>query len=207
MQLAGAEHATPVLHPHGPLHASKPPPQRPPLPLPPPLPEQAAPPQAAAPAPATKPAPAEAEKEKPTGSGLPLPRFAALRTDDVNMRAGPGFRYPIVWVYKRRDLPMEIEREFEVWRLVADPDGIRGWVHEATLTGRRTFMVQAAEATLRAEPKDGARAVAVLKPGVIGRILTCGAGSAWCRVRTGDYRGWLKRAQFWGALPDEAIGQ
>ncbi len=198
-----ADHSTPVVRPHGPTHPAKPPEAlQPPLPLPPPAPP-AAPPPATAPA---QPAPAKpAEEEKPVGSGLPLPRFAALRSDDVNLRAGPGTRYPIEWVYKRRDLPMEIEREFEVWRLVRDPDGIRGWVHQATLTGRRTFMVQGADATLRAEPKDDAAPVALLKAGVIGRIRSCEAGSDWCRLQVGDYRGYLKRSQLWGALPDEVV--
>ncbi|MGA3402030.1 MAG: SH3 domain-containing protein [Acetobacteraceae bacterium] len=206
-QVAPTGPVTPVVRPHGPAHPAKPPEARqPPLPLPPPAPAAppaAAPPTAAAPAP---PAPAKpAEEEKPVGTGLPLPRFAALRSDDVNLRAGPGTRYPIEWVYKRRDLPMEIEREFEVWRLVKDPDGIRGWVHQATLTGRRTFMVQGADATLRAEPKETAAPVALLKAGVIGRIRSCEAGSEWCRLQVGDYRGYLKRSQFWGALPDEVI--
>ena len=53
------------------------------------------------------------------------------------MRLGPGTRYRIDWVYKRRDLPVEIEREFDVWRWVRDADGIQGWVHQATLMGRR----------------------------------------------------------------------
>ncbi len=208
-QVAPAERATPVVRAHGPVHPAKPPEDRQPhlsLPLPPPLPTappQAAPTKAAPPAP---PAPAKpAEEEKPVGTGLPLPRCAALRSDDVNLRAGPGTRYPIEWVYKRRDLPVEIEREFEVWRLVKDPDGIRGWVHQATLTGRRSFMVQGADATLRAEPKDDAAPVALLKVGVIGRIRSCEAGSAWCRLQVGDYRGYLKRSQFWGALPGEVI--
>jgi SH3-like domain-containing protein len=158
-------------------------------------------------APATPPsAPAKpAEEEKPAGTGLPLPRFAALRSDDVNLRAGPGFRYPIEWVYKRRDLPVEIEREFEVWRLVQAPDGIRGWVHQATLTGLRTFMVQGADATLRAEPNDAAVPLAILKVGVIGRIRSCETGSDWCRLQVGTYRGFLKRSEFWGALPNEVI--
>ena len=73
---------------------------------------------------APKPPEPQAAPEKPpeppkgTATGLPLPRFAALRSDEVNMRAGPGTRYPIDWVYKRRELPVEIQREFEVWRLV-----------------------------------------------------------------------------------------
>jgi SH3-like domain-containing protein len=193
-----------VVRPRGPTHPAKPREGRqPPLPLPPPAPPGAAPPATATPAP---PAPAKPpEEEKPVGTGLPLPRFASLRSDDVNLRAGPGFRYPIEWVYKRRSLPMEIEREFEVWRLVQDPDGIRGWVHQATLTGLRTFMVQGADATLRAEPKDDAAPVAILKVGVIGRIRSCEAGSDWCRLQVGEYRGYLKRSQIWGALPNEVI--
>lgn len=195
---------TPVVRPHGPLLPEHRRAERQPLPLPPPLPgpERPAAPAAAA-KPVAAPAPAKpAEEKKP---GLPVPRFAALRTDDVNMRAGPGFRYPIDWVYKRRDLPVEIERDFEVWRLIQTPDGARGWVHEATLTGRRTFVVQDKEVTLRAEPRDDAAAVARLMPGVIGRIRYCHKDSAWCRVQVGDYGGFLRRTQFWGTLPDEVI--
>lgn len=88
-------------------------------------------------APAAPPAP----PDKGTVTGLPLPRFAALRADEVNMRSGPGQRYPIEWVYHRRDLPVKIEREFDVWRLVEDSDGQKGWVHQATLVGARTFVV------------------------------------------------------------------
>ncbi|WP_408869838.1 SH3 domain-containing protein [Gluconacetobacter tumulisoli] len=85
--------------------------------------------------------PAAGASDKGTVTGLPLPRFAALRADEVNMRSGPGQRYPIQWVYHRRDLPVEIEREFDVWRLVEDSDGQKGWVHQATLVGTRTFVV------------------------------------------------------------------
>ncbi len=151
------------------------------------------------------PPPATQEANKGSVTGLPIPRFVALRTDDVNMRKGPGFRYPIEWVYKRRDLPVEILREFEVWRLVETPDGARGWMHEATLVGHRTFIVQGADATLRSDPRDEASPVAILKVGVIGQLRSCQAGSAWCRVRVGDYGGYLKRAQFWGTLPDEPV--
>jgi SH3-like domain-containing protein len=145
------------------------------------------------------------DPEKPDGVPAKLPRFASLRSDDVNMRAGPGTRYRIDWVYKRRDLPVEIEREFEVWRWVRDADGIQGWVHQATLMGRRSFIVEKADATLRSEAKDSASPVAILKPGVIGRIRSCEAASDWCNVQTGSYRGYLRREQFWGLLPDEAV--
>jgi SH3-like domain-containing protein len=168
-----------------------------------------APAAAPIPAPATPAAPTEpaapAEPAKGTNTGLPLPRFASLKTDEVNLRTGPGLRYPIDWVYKRRDLPVEIQREFEVWRLIADSEGVKGWVHQATLVGRRTFVVQGAEQMLRDDDKPDASPVARLKAGVIGRIRTCEAKADWCQVSVGEYRGWLPRSAFWGSYPGEAI--
>ncbi len=49
--------------------------------------------------------------ERPGRTGLPLPRFVSLRAAEVNMRIGPGVRYPIDWVYQRRNLPVEIVDE------------------------------------------------------------------------------------------------
>ncbi|MFL5255227.1 MAG: SH3 domain-containing protein [Rhodopila sp.] len=193
----------PVVPPRGPTHPHKP---RGAAPVP--APAKPAPVEAPPSIPSTPPAPAAEstpEPEKPDGSPAKLPRFASLRSDEVNMRAGPGLRYRIDWVYKRRDLPVEILREFDVWRWVRDPDGIEGWMQQATLMGRRSFIVQKADATLRAEPNDTAAAVAVLKPGVIGRIRSCEAASAWCNVQTGSYRGYLRREQFWGVFPGEAV--
>ncbi len=157
-----------------------------------------------APAPVAAPSPPE-NPAKGSVTGLTLPRFAALRADEVNLRAGPGRRYPIEWLYRRRGLPVEIDREFEVWRLVTTPDGGKGWVHEATLVGRRDFVVTGTDRTLRAAPSDTASAVAILQPGVVGRIRACDAGSDWCRMQVGRKTGWLKRDQFWGALPNEAV--
>jgi SH3-like domain-containing protein len=193
---------TPVVPPHGPTHPVKPAakpaaaaPAKPPTPASPPAAEE------------SKAVPAEKlpDPEKPEGVPSRLPRFASLRSDDVNMRAGPGTRYRIDWVYKRRDLPVEIEREFDVWRWVRDADGIQGWVHQATLMGRRSFIVQKADAILRSDASDTASAVATLKPGVIGRIRSCAATSDWCEVQTGSYQGFLRRETFWGLLPGETV--
>ena len=163
-----------------------------------------APPAPAAPAAETPAAAVPAEPAKGSNTGLPLPRFASLRGEEVNLRSGPGTRYPIEWVYKRRDLPVEIQREFEVWRLVQDQEGVKGWVHQAVLVGRRSFVVTKAERTVRADPKDDATPVARLKPGVIGRIRSCDANADWCQVQVQDYRGWMKRTDFWGSNPGEA---
>jgi SH3-like domain-containing protein len=194
---------TPVVKPHGETHAVKPPPQKPAASAVPSPPVPTTPPAPAV-VPPAKPVP-EQDPNKGSVTQLPIPRFVSLRSEEVYLRAGPGTRYPIEWVYKRRDLPVEILREFDVWRLVQDPDGIKGWMHQATLSGRRSFVVTGADATLRHDPQETAAAVAILKVGVIGRLRSCAAGADWCQVQVGDYRGYLPRSAFWGTLPSEVV--
>ena len=151
---------------------------------------------------------AEARIGAPTkGSvtGQPLPRWAGITYDGVKLRVGPGTRYPVEWIYRRPDQPVRVLREFETWRLIEDNEGVKGWVHQSNLTGRRSFMVPN-ERTLRRSAADDASAVAVLRPGVVGRVRGCAAGAAWCEVRVGDHRGWLKRDGLWGISPGEAVG-
>ena len=181
-------------------------PRRPPATTPKPI-----PPKTVIPVPAPEPEP-PAAPTKGTNSGLPLPRFATLRSDEVYMRSGPGPRYPIDWVYKRRDLPVEIEREFDIWRLVRDVDGVRGWVNTQTLAPRRSGVVLAGaspgtpvERALRKEARDDSPAVARLKPGVIVRLRSCDAASDWCAGSVQDYRGYIRRAELWGVYPGETI--
>jgi SH3-like domain-containing protein len=137
---------------------------------------------------------------------LPIPRFVSLRADAVNLRVGPGDQYPIEWVYHRVGLPVEVLREFDVWRLVVDDDGTEGWMHEATLIDSRHFVINGrSPVTLFRSASDQSNPAAQLMPGVIGLILRCDAGAAWCRVRVGHIGGWLERAAFWGSFPGEAI--
>ncbi|MGH7103562.1 MAG: SH3 domain-containing protein [Acetobacteraceae bacterium] len=143
--------------------------------------------------------------DKGSDTGLPIPRFISLVSDEVNMRVGPGFQYPIEWTYRRKGLPIEVEREFDVWRLVRAPDGGRGWVHEATVSGTRTFIVVGGTHDLRRAPEADAPVVAVLDLGVIGTIRRCKAGDDWCAVRVANHRGYLPRKDFWGTFAGEAV--
>jgi SH3-like domain-containing protein len=136
---------------------------------------------------------------------LPLPRFVSLRTDEVNVRAGPGFQYPVTAVYHRDGLPVEIIGEFDVWRQLDLPDGGTGWVHEATLRARRGFYIDVAAATLRSAPSDSAGTVATLRQGVSGILLSCTAESPYCKAAVQGLTGYLARADFWGTLPDEVV--
>jgi SH3-like domain-containing protein len=135
--------------------------------------------------------------------GLPLPRFAALRSDEVNLRAGPGDRYPIEWVFTRKDLPVEILQEWEHWRKIRDAEGTEGWVHQRMLVGKRSVIVTGETRALYAEPRQGAAVVARAEPGVVGRLLEC--KGTWCRIEADKIDGWIRRDQIWGVYATEAV--
>jgi SH3-like domain-containing protein len=125
-------------------------------------------------------------------SGLPLPRFASLASGEVNVRTGPGMEFPIRWVYTRPGLPVQVLEEFDVWRLVQDPDGDQGWTHSSLLSTQRNMMVRRGVQELRRSADPEARVLLRAEEGVVGGLIGC--EQDWCRVEIADRRGWLPRA-------------
>jgi SH3-like domain-containing protein len=136
---------------------------------------------------------------------LPVPRFVSLRSDQINFRAGPGFQYPVTWVYQRAGLPVEIIGEFDVWRQLLAPDGGTGWVHEATLRARRGFFITEPQAIMRSGPAADTGVAAYLSQGVSGELLRCDAGADYCKVSAEHRTGYLARSDFWGAFGGETV--
>ncbi len=137
-----------------------------------------------------------------TETGLPIPRYVTLRAKEVNVRAGPGARYPIEWVYQRPNLPVEVIAEFDTWRKIRDSDGVEGWVHQQMLSGRRTVVVIGGERLLRRRPEPSAPPVARLEPGVVAWLEGC--QREWCEIDVAGLDGWIQRAHVWGVRADEA---
>ena len=136
-------------------------------------------------------------------TGLVVPRFAALRAQEVNMRTGPGVRYPVEWVFTRRNLPVEITAEFEAWRKIRDWQGTEGWVHASMLTGKRSVIITGGTRMLRRSDSTSAPLIARVEKTVVGRLLNC--RGAWCRLEIAGLRGWMQRSQFWGVYPKEEV--
>lgn len=150
-------------------------------------------------------------------SGLPLPRFASLRADEINVRVGPGQRYDVAWVYVQAGLPVEIIQEFDNWRKIRDFEGAEGWVHRNLLSGERTALIapwlREETEPLLARPDDGASVRAYAGAMVLVSIDEC--RSAWCAVsgqftpedgaRPRDFGGWIAQDKLWGVYPDEAV--
>ena len=169
------------------------------------------------------PAPGAAAPASEVGKGpvtkLPLPRYASLKTDRVNLREGPSKDHRTLWVFQRAGLPIEIVAEFETWRRIRDSEGTEGWVLHSLLSGRRTAVVippsgEKADAarttvplTARADAQSGEEAR--LQPGVIGSVKSC--TGTWCRLvvalpqKQGDVDGYIRQDRLWGVYPDERV--
>jgi SH3-like domain-containing protein len=141
--------------------------------------------------------------QKDKGTGLPVPRFVTLRSAEVNARSGPGVRYPVEWVFLRKEMPVEITAEFDTWRRIRDWEGSEGWVHQSMLSGKRAVVITGDVRPLRRDPNATASVVARAQPGAMGWLGKCQGG--WCEVKIKGYRGWLQRNEFWGVYADERI--
>ena len=137
-------------------------------------------------------------------SGLPVPRFVSLKSDRAYLRAGPGDRYPVSWIYVRKGLPVEVVREYGIWRQVRDIGGSVGWMNKQLISGTRTAVVTGTERVMYGTPDLAARAVWRIAPGAIVRVVLC--SEAWCRVDRGGKSGYILRTQLWGVSPTETIG-
>jgi len=132
-----------------------------------------------------------------------LPHFASLHSDKVNLRAGPGDRYPIEWIYIRKDWPVEVIAKFDHWQRVRDWEGTEGWIHEKMVTGRRDVIITGGVRALRQATDLGAGLVARAEPGVVARLDEC--RGEWCRIEAGEVIGWVQRSDIWGVYPNETV--
>lgn len=142
-----------------------------------------------------------------TASGLPVPRFVSLKSDRVNVRAGPTKDHDVAWVYTHAGLPVEVTAEFENWRRIRDWEGSEGWVYHSLLSGRRTAIVTPKlkdDLVPLLEKADIESAVvAKLQSGVLGIIKTC--NGIWCRLSGERFDGWIRQERLWGVYPGEKI--
>ena len=123
-------------------------------------------------------------------------RFVSLRAEVANLRVGPGRRYPIDWVYKRRGLPLLVVAQFDQWRWVQDHEGTKGWMHQSLLSTHRTALIVDGVQTIRKRPLPEAPAVLRAEAGVVADLLRCEDG--WCRIALAGDEGWVPATALWG---------
>ena len=140
--------------------------------------------------------------DRPTPSGLPVPRYVSLKFDTVNARSAPGDDSRLLWVYRHRGLPVQVVAETAEWRRICDPEGGLAWVHLRTTDGRRMAMrLKPEPLAMHAKADASSRTVAVLAPRSLAELDRCDK-TGWCKLKAGHASGWVPAAEVWGTAEE-----
>jgi len=97
-----------------------------------------------------------------------------------------------------RGMPVEVVLTYNEWAKVRDARGDLSWIEAKQLNNRRTLMVTAASARVRAGADDNAAVAMIAERGVL-LELTDAVASGWVRVKHRDgIGGFIKAADIWG---------
>ena len=124
--------------------------------------------------------------------------FLTLRNDKVNLRQGPSFDYPIKIFYNKKFLPVLVQDRSDNFRKIRDHENNSGWVHISQLSKKKAAIVIDDDLILFSSSTIYSNPVAILKKGRLVKIKKC--EEEWCKIKTGEYKGWIKKESLWGLL-------
>ena len=124
--------------------------------------------------------------------------FRTLRNDKVNLRQGPSFDYPIKIFYKKKFLPVLIQDRSDNFRKIRDHENNTGWIHISQLSKKKAAIIIDDSSILFNGSTIYSNPIAILKKGRLVRINKCKID--WCKIKTGEFRGWVKKESLWGLL-------
>ena len=67
--------------------------------------------------------------------------YLILKNNEVNVRYGPGFDYPIKYVYKKKNLPIKVIDKKENFRRIIDFKKNSGWIHVSQLKKGKSLIL------------------------------------------------------------------
>jgi len=129
----------------------------------------------------------------------PLAAHAEFRSigEPAVMYDAPSVRASRLYV-AGRNLPVEVISTDGAWVKVRDPFGGLSWVERKVLAERRTVLVTAAVADVRARAEDAAPLAFQAQAGVVLEVIEVGP-FGWARVRHADgASGYVRITQVWG---------
>jgi len=123
--------------------------------------------------------------------------YLLLKNNKVNVRYGPGFDYPIKFVYKKKNLPIRIIDKKENFRRIIDFKNNSGWIHASQLKKGEAFILLEDQILFKKPTKYSKPVLKIAK----GRLLVVKkCKETWCRVKTENYTGWIKSEKVWGTF-------
>ena len=121
--------------------------------------------------------------------------FLMLKNNKVNVRYGPGFDYPIKYIYKKKNLPIKVIDKKENFRRIIDFKNNSGWIHTSQLKKAKSFILLEDQLLFSKPTKYSKPILKILK----GRLLLAEkCKKKWCKVKTEDYLGWIVTNNIWG---------
>ena len=121
--------------------------------------------------------------------------FLSLKKNKVNVRYGPGFEYPIKYIYKKINLPIKQIDKKENFRRIIDLKNNGGWIHVSQLK-KANSIIPLEDKILFKNPSNFSKPLAKIKKGRILIIKNCLEN--WCKIKTGKFKGWVKSDNLWG---------
>ena len=125
-------------------------------------------------------------------------KFLSLKNNEVNLRQGPSFEYPIKFIYKKKYLPVEVLDKSETWRKIKDFKNNSGWIHISQLSKKKSALNIKNNSVLYKKPTIYSKPIAKLEIGRLVLIKKCQA--KWCKITSGDFKGWVFKSSLWGKL-------
>ena len=137
-------------------------------------------------------------------TGLEIPRYVSLKSNDANIRVGPSKNYPIEIKYIKKNFPLKVLEEYEEWRKVEDFKNNIGWIHKSLISGNRTGIVLSNNnKTIRLLNTLDGNVIGEIGKGNIVYLEKCKID--WCLVSAGNFKGWMDKKYIWGVKQDEII--
>ena len=125
-------------------------------------------------------------------------KFLSLKNNEVNLRLGPSFEYPIKLTYKKKYLPIVILDKSETWRKIIDFENNSGWIHISQLSKKKSAINRKNNSLLYKKPTIYSKPIAKLEVGRLVLIKKC--KEKWCKITSGGYEGWIFNNVLWGKI-------
>tara|TARA_B100000214_G_scaffold133780_1_gene95126 strand:+ start:140 stop:589 length:450 start_codon:yes stop_codon:yes gene_type:complete len=124
-------------------------------------------------------------------------KFLSLKNEKVNVRYGPGFDFPIKFIYVKKYLPVKIIDTKENFRRIIDYKKNSGWIHVTQLRKANSIIVLEDKIVFKKNSKFSEPIIKVKK----GRlVLVEKCLESWCNIKTDKYDGWLENDNVWGLI-------
>ena len=124
--------------------------------------------------------------------------YLTLRNDKVNLRQGPSFKHPVKLIYNKKFLPLLIQDKSENFRKILDHENNSGWIHISQLSKKKAALNNEDDSIIFKKPSKYSKPLAIAKKGRLLLIKKC--KNNWCRIKTGKYKGWIKKEKLKGRL-------